>query len=1239
MPPPGDPMSPYTSMQQQAGLLPNMPPLPNVVFPGQITAMLAQGGPGAAMGAMPTGGMFPGQTYQTMTGMPSMYQGPTGIMQAQMPAAPYNPYPGPNPYASMGGGGFGGPPSPFTAYAPGAPPAYGGFQGQGVMPFAPAQSAGAFNTPYSHGLDQLQAQNDRAFAMRQTFGGVAAHMGADIAGGMGGAMVGARFGGRFGAIAGAAAGFLGMEMGGGGQFAQNAYMENVAAPNIQRRGMAGMIEHASHAFVPYGSSSHASGSGFSHHASEQAAAGLTAMGNSASFQRETFGRFNNADIGRITQSASHEGLMQGVQDPSQMVGRVREIAKSLGAFMELAKEPDIQRALSTMGSLRSSGLNLGETMGAVQHGRAFARMAGMSFQQMSETGGAMGSSTFQSMGLTQGLGMRAGMMHMGQAAASQNAGVLNPQMMNLVGGASGLANSNNMFSAGMLQMPMMAAGAMSGSGGISVGAMNGMMNGSTNLFSMTGRGANTLSGMAARGGVESLGMAIGMQPLLQDTMGRMMQADGPFTQRNTEDRQIMNLSRQLGMRGSAGFMTAGQAMGLSPSAALARAQEMGSGSYWSGQRQQIETRRREGREEEYRRWDAEAPTFMESAGRLSGATGVAQGVQRRVGDTMHHIEHALGGEHSTSWNPTNDEERRRMSSTIRSAHFGETMHRLSARGNEIANQPQGWLASRLGRQSDAMDIDRLRGNSSLLRLGGAAMIQDTMTRDQMRTELRDFGEGRRLTGMAFSTSNRERQGLAGRTDQLFGAGAAGQEAMQEFAHATAQTMGQGHMEATGGVGMAMNTLGRGAVMGLTGGMVDPGNIFAGSGGVRGEDIRRNYVNTMTRRGLMTAKVANQTFDREGTAIVGRASGAITEGMTPEQRQRAQDSLRQQAGLGRQGGFDQAAREEERAGTSTLLGRDASLAEGERFTRRMQGISGIGETDTKREKSRAYIMARAQLLAVEQAGGPGAEQAGRQRRAMSAEAQRSMGFNSSEIERMDEASRGQAAGMSSAELSTARRFADRHRGGTAAQVIAGVTEGSRQVREGQGASLVSGGVEALAAGGGPLADVFRGMNAQNFTEAGMEERIRGMDGSKIEQLRRSGQGAMADALTRARAPGGDMGAVRELLQHGGERRQRIRNEVEEGHGVLGTLGRAFSRVTGTDSDRVADLLGRTNLMDSEAERAETRTTEAQAAAGAAGIGGGNDQLVAASRSLEEASRMLRDTVQGRGLDGLVNPGGR
>jgi len=1235
-------MSPYTSMQQQAGLLPNMPQLPQVIFPGQITAMLAQGGPGAAMGAMGAN-QFPGQMYQTMTGAPQMYQGPTGIMQAQMAAAPFNPYPGPNPYAGMSGGAVGGSPSPFTAYAPAPPPAYGGFQGQGAIPFAPAQAAGAFNTPYSHGLDQLQAQNDRAFSMRQTFGGVAAHMGADIGGGMAGAALGSRFG-KFGAIAGAAAGFLGMEFSGGGQFAQNAYMENVAAPSIQRRGMAGMIEHASHAFVPYGASSHASGSGFSHHASEQAASGLMAMGNSASFQRETFGKFNNADIGRITQSASHEGLMQGVQDPSQMVGRVREIAKSLGAFMELAKEPDIQRALSTMGSLRSSGLNLGETMGAVTHGRAFARMAGMSFQQMAETGGAMGSSTFQSMGLTQGLGLRTGMMHMGQAAASQNAGVLNPQMMNLVGGAQGLANSNNMFSAGMLQMPMMAPGAMSGAGGISVNAMNGMMNGSTNLFGMTGRGANVLSGMAARGGVESLGMAIGMQPILQDTMGRMMQADGPFTQRNTEDRQIMNLSRQLGMRGSAGFMTAGQAMGLSPSAALARAQEMGSGSYWSGQRQQIETRRREGREEEYRRWDAEAPTFGESAMRHSGLGEVTDNARRRIEDTTHHISHALTGDHYNGYAPVSDEDRRNDNRTLRSASFQTAMNRFSARGNEIENERE---RSPLGRtvrhMSRAWDLDRAAGNSALLRPFGM-MANSLESEDSLRDQVRDYREGASLTGMSLSTTSRERQQLGSQSASLFGAGAAGQRAMQEFGQAQAQLMGQGHMEQTGGVGFAMNAIGRAGVMGLTGGMIDPGNVFAGSGGTRGSDQREAYLRIATTTGGLSNQEAARNWDAHSRSVTQSASLARHDSMTPEEEQRARDAARSGPGGGRQGGFEQATRESERAGVTTLMGSGASMEAGERVSRQLRSINGVGSTDAQRQRSREYIAARAQLVAVSRnSNSEEARLRARQQLAKFDEDMPTSGpeaFSEDQVRQMRESASALGSGLQGDALRDAERIHRRHGRASGSQLRAGFRVGEEQINQARLARTVSGGAEVLGSRGGVLGDMFHDMHGDNYNAGTMETRIRDMSDSQISQLRQQGQGSMADAFMRVRnSARGDteaMGGVSAALSKAGERRDRIRTEVEEGYGGIGKIMNRFthSRI----SDTVADLVGRTTLMDSDAERQESRTNEAQAAAQGAGLGGGNDQLVAASRSLEEASRMLRDTVQGRGLDGLVRTPG-
>lgn len=1232
--PPGDyTPSPYTSMQQQAGLLPAMPPLPQVVFPGQISALLAQGGGAAAMGAMPTGGMFQGQMYQTMTGAPAMYQGPTGIMQPQMPSAPFNPYPGPNPYASLGGGPMGGPPSPFTAYAPAPPPAYGGFQGTAALPFAPPPAMSAFNSPYSAGLEHLQAANDRAFAMRQSSMGLGARLGADAMGGFAGAAMGARLGGRFGMVAGAIGGFLGMEGFGGGQFAQNAWMDNVAAPMVQQRGMAGMIEHASQGFVPFGGAMHGRGAGFSHHASEQAASSLMAMANSSSFRRETFDRFNGADIGRITQGAAHEGLLAGVQDPTQMTGRVREVAKSLTAFMELAKEPDIQRALATMGSLRASGLNLNETMGAVTQGRTFARMAGMSFQQMAETGGALGSGTFQSMGLTQGLGFRAGMANMGLASMSQNGGILGPQMMGLVGGAQGYSNLNNMFSAGMLQLPMMAPGMMNGAGGLSVGAVNGLLGGQSDLFSMTGRGANVLSGMAGRGGVESLGMAIGMQPMLQDRLGRMLQADGPFSQRNAEDGQVMRLARNLGMRGSAGYMTAAQAMGMSQSQALARAQEMGSGAYWDGQRGQIETRRREGREEEFRRWDAEAPSFGESVMRMSGANDALYAVRRRGGDLRESLHHAVIGDHNMAYTPLTDDERRTMGRTVRGAGFGRTLDRLSARNRELSGRSRGYFSEAIGAQADAMDLDELRGNSSMLRHLGSGFIRDTMSRDEIRGELRDYGEGRRLTGMAFSTSDRERAGLARRTDGLFG----NNRAMSEFGQEAARIMGSGYMEATGGVGMAMNSVFRGGVMALTGGMLDPGNVAAGSGGVRGSELRQAYIRAATRSGGMTEKQASEQWDRNGTAIMQLSSRSALEVMTPEQRERAQAALRMSVGRGGTGSFSEATREEERSGVSTLLGSRASLSEGEAFTREMQGTQAVGNTEEKRERSRAYTMARAQLIAVARQGGAGSERAQQQLTELRETARR-QGFSNEEIDRMDSAAGGRADSIGSdrTSLDRARRFAHRQSGASGAQIMSGVIQGSRAIREAQGARLVAGGVEAAAAGGGPLADVFRGMNTENFDSGTFQDRIRGITDDQISELRRSGQGRVADMLQRARR--GDqaaMGEFREHLTAGGARRDRIRNEVEEG---MGLAGRLLNRFTGRGTDRIADLMSRTTLMDSEAERQQSRTDQAQSAAQAAGIGGGGDQLVQASRSLEEASRLLRDTVQGRGLDGMLGPGG-
>jgi hypothetical protein len=106
--------------------------------------------------------------------------------------------------------------------------------------------------------------------------------------------------------------------------------------------------------------------------------------------------------------------------------------------MELAQEPDIQRAISTMGQLRSSGLNLSETTRAVAQGRQFARMAGTTFGELMEVGGALRLADVP----IDGVDPRSGPSNRhaklrARTRRAQRGGTLSPQLMNLVGGALG----------------------------------------------------------------------------------------------------------------------------------------------------------------------------------------------------------------------------------------------------------------------------------------------------------------------------------------------------------------------------------------------------------------------------------------------------------------------------------------------------------------------------------------------------------------------------------------------------------------------------------------------------------------------------------------------------------------------------------------------------------------------------------------------------------------------------------
>lgn len=1228
MPPPtGDFTSPdvqYNSMQQQAGLLPAVAIPPPVVFPGQISAMLATGGPGAAMGALPQ--MFPGSMYQTMTGAPPMYQGPTGVMQPQMPAAPYNPYPGPNPYAGLGNPG---PPSIFAPPYAAPPPMYAGPQGGHVVPFGPAAPPAMFDTPYGAHLAQTQAADDRAFTMHAAGAGFGARVGTNALAGMAGAAIGSRFGG-WGAAIGGALGFFGSEFGGLGQAGQNSFMNNVMGPSIQQRALAGGVEHASAQFVPFGSSLHASGAGFSHHASMEAAQGLMTLGNSASFRRETFDRFNTQDLFKITQAGAHAGLMSGVGNPEDMVSRVRDIAKSVNAFMELAKEPDIQRAIHTMGSMRASGLNLSETLGAVQSGRAFARMVGMTFQEMAEVGGGMGSSTFQSMGLSQGLGFRTGMANFGIASASQNAGILSPQMMSMVGGAQGLANLNNMFSAGLLQLPMLAPGMMTANGGLNQGALEGLMSGRADLFSMTGRGSNMLTGMAGRHGVEGLGMAVAMQPMLQDQIGRIMAAQGPFAQRNIEDTQITNLARQMNMRGSAGFMTAAQAMGMSQSQALARAQELSSPGYFEGQRQRINLMRREGRAAELRQREAEAPSISDTFARETGLSEGLYGVRSAYQGARQSVLHFIGIDHAIDAAPLTDSGRRRARRRRESAQFDAFMESVGQDATRRNMQTDGVMNT----LRDSYDLAEMRGGSSLVNMFAAPIIAGTTSRAERRGELRDYAEGRRLSGLIASTTDQERQRLGASTSRLFGEGEAGIRAQQEFGQALAGLMGGAGRTPTGSLGMSVNAGFRVGTAFVTRGLIDPGNIL-GSGATSGSQIRNAYVNALRRTGMSQAAIEARLAEGGLSQAVQASSGAALDVMTPEQRQRMYQDLERTNTGGRGGGFNAALREREATATSRLLGANASAEDATRFLRQFENIEGIGREGTaKHEFSRRYMMARAQLVAVAGQGGDRGQRARRLLQELAVEASRN-GISTTELAGLDNRARGMSSSMTDADKDNARRFVDSAGRGSAREMLTSLEQSTGTLQDARSARNVRFGALSMAQGGGAMADILRGLTGENFSEGEVRDRLLGASRDNINRLAESNP-EMARAIRRYQQSGGTdtlaYSAIREQFMLRGERGEDERRRYREERGIMGSILDAM--FSGREDEQVLARLRRTTRADTAADAQESQSVSTEDAARRAGVGASGDALLDASRELRQVSANLRDVLQGNSLDNLV-----
>lgn len=1173
----------------------------------------------------------------TFTTGPQIYQGPGGILMPQGPAVSNQLFPTQQSNAFMSGAGFGG--NRFSQGASPYQPAYlppsSGF-GQVPspgFPFSAALPSPQFNTPFGASFQRSEsAYASTTSALATTASILGGRLGSDaMTGGALGGYLGFKAGGFTGAAVGGFLGMAGADYVGIGGAGQNAFMNYAASPFVAQAGRANAVQGMSQNFLSGGGYMSGAGAGFSEHAARTAARGLTNLGGSARFETETGGRFNTQDVFRIAQESSQAGLMQGVGSPEQMVARVREVAKSLKAFMELANEPDVKNAIQTMGSMRGMGLNLGQTMDAVSQGRAFARMAGTTFQNLASQGGAIGAQTFSSMGLSQGTGLSRGMFNQGIGTAMANRGVHSAQMMNLMGGAEGYAASNTMFSGGFLQMPMMAPGMMNAQGSLDPQAIQNMMQGRTNIFDMTSRGASMLSTITGQHGMEGLGTSLALQPLLQDSLARVMT---PEQQRNAENRTMMAHMRSMGYRGGGGLVMAGMQMGMNDRQALGRARELGSASYYDTLRRQTGARAQDEDSMESAEMAGRRPGMADRLGYYSSGFAGARSDYHDIGRGVDDLIGLAMKEH-TNWRPGSESQIRNYRNFLGSSQFSAAFGQ--ATGARGLNRHDRW------------NLSRARGGGNIL--GTINELTGAVHHSQNDMDL--YREGGAIGSALLGTSRGEGVEAARHMGTTFGAGAAGHSRMSGFSGDVANIInGADRGSVQDGI--------FGAVSGnlVPGGFIRGGLISAITGGAnlrttRTADmpgqIQRAWLQRMAGSGMSQDELAAR-WERERPTIMRQVAADValrTNG-------RGEDVIQTLAGQDAGGSSLHEQATGHRNSAYARLGMDGGSESARRDTQgfldRREFEDAIGTGEQQQTASRRLMRG---FFAASMAGVQGSSEDSRlSNRRLDELTQRASrdGFTAEQIQEMKYRAQSAVSGARSENETGISRVARNvmRRSNSADDMLSNVDAATQEFMTGEGIEQVGEGLNVMRNYHNRFTDRLFRRGRGNETE-NMRLNVAGMSDREISEAEQSNDPAVRQAAQAARAAKrGDSSSMNRFLADQGAPQAERRHEFEHTYGngehnsfrqglnrlknIFSEEGPFWSATTFDDWQRDHPTTGRATRSGA---RGIADTSQMQSEAGAEGIGGAADHLNQAATSLERVVESLREMNGERSILDRVN----
>jgi hypothetical protein len=588
-------LSGMSSMQRQLGLLPMQsqsqplgipfsapPPPPTIVHPGEAARQAMEQQQRQLQHAL--------QAAQITRYLPPPST-PIGGMGFGASAAP-------SPFAAVGGGGYGDPfpmrpaAPAFTGYGAAGPwtaPRLGSASVPGYLnPFAPQLPSAHFMTPAMQSqriLEGYQSQHAAALA--------AVAQGAFS---VGGTLLGSTLGSAFGPLGTMAGGWLGGKIGG-------AMMGAAPALTDFQRGR--QLEHLSSPWMVAGPMLNPfSGSGMERGAARTTATGLRNLWRDHEFEKTGF---NTADVMRLTQLASDQGLLSTARSPDEITRKVKDLAKAVKNVIAITGDPDVRDAMAQLGQLRNLGFQgLASQMGAVANRAAFARMAGVSQGAMDQMYGLPGAQMGQQLGLAGATGYSAGLAGGGFANVAASTGALSDLQLARAGGKQGLGQTNAMSALGAMNQDVYLAAALrrgpGGDLGVDVDAYRAAQR--LDIKEVAQRGADNLRQIGPRGVYE-------LSTRRQEFKDLLAQKMGPHEMQLNALRQAKAMQHTVGhgMTLGAAFRTmlhsTGQYGSPEEEEQAARSLELQyeSPEFYDGLTQQLRARRREAADRERSRRD------------------------------------------------------------------------------------------------------------------------------------------------------------------------------------------------------------------------------------------------------------------------------------------------------------------------------------------------------------------------------------------------------------------------------------------------------------------------------------------------------------------------------------------------------------------------------------------------------------------------------------------------------------